>query len=277
VELSRVGTQDRWTVPLFHLLQDRLALSDSVKKRLSAFTAGEQLLQALTMTAPPQSAAEREFYGLLLWANLRRRFEQTLSAGERNLWISPPPDVGTSRAHARLLKSFDDFLLAQFRHYGPALFMSHGVLQRIFEWRRDDPHWMKLLAFALELNSRVVCEEHGARFPISQDHGIFKREIKEELSLLFSKIRTEFSSKNRSRTLIADWVERLVEQQPNIFPGLHRARPQLKEFLLVAPEHLVLGIVSGRTRAPSFVDTWVSFTTGYSVEHARQEMSRSHR
>jgi len=236
----------------------------------------EHLLRAQTWAAPPRSAAEREFYGQLLWANVRRRFKQTLSDADKRLWEAPPADVRTSPAHARLLKSFDDLLLAQFRHYGPALFMSHGVLQRIFEWRRHEPHRMILLARELELNSRVVREDPGARFPVTPELGTFKHKSKEELTLLFSKTRTEFSSKSRrDRISIVGCIEALIKEQPGTFPGLHRILPQLKEFLLVAPEHLVLGIVNSRTRAPSFIDTWVSFATGYSVQRARQAMSRS--
>lgn len=238
----------------------------------------EHLLRAQTLAAPPRSAAEREFCGELLWANLRRRFEQNLSAADKRLWERPPADVRTSATHVQLLKSFDDFLLAQFRHYGPALFMSYGTLQRIFEWRRHEPHRMGLLARELELNSRVVREDPEARFPITSEFGRFKRESKEELTLLFSKIRTEFSFKNRrDRASIVGCIEDVVKQQPGTFPGLRRALAQLKEFLLAAPEHLVLGIVNGRTRAPSFVDTWIASATGYSVQRARQEMSRSHR
>jgi len=262
--------------PLFNLLLDRLTLSDALKKQLTSLSLAEQLVEAQTMAAPPRSAAEREFYGLLLWKNVRGRFEQTLSASDLRLWGSPPADVRSSPTHLRLLKSFDDFLLAQFRRWGPALFMSHGVLQRVFEWRRHDPHRMRLLAAELELNSRAVCGEASTRFPISPDLGAFKREAVKELRLLFSQIRTEFSSKNRTPKLIADSIERMVKQQPRVFPSLWRGLPQLKSFLLIAQEDLVLGIVTGRTRAPSFVDTWVASATGYSVQRARQEMSRSH-
>jgi hypothetical protein len=176
-----------------------------------------------------------------------------------------------------LLKSFDDHLLGQFRDWGPALFMCHGVLQRIFEWRIHDPQRMKRLGAELELNSMAVCGDPSARFPINQDLAEFKREIKPELKVLFSKFRTEFSSKNRAVALIAEWIDTAVKKQSDVFPGLHRALPQLKSFLLVAQEHFVLGIVTGRTRAPSFIDTWVASATGYSVERARQEMSRSRR
>jgi hypothetical protein len=260
---------------LFNVLSDRLTLSDPLKDQLISLSATEHLVQAQTMTAPPRSAAEREFFGQLLWANVCGRFKQALSAGDLRLWGSPPADVRSSPAHLRLLKSFDDFLLTQFRHWGPALFMSHGVLQRIFEWRRHDPHRMELLGAELKLNSRVVCGEAGARFPISQDLGAFKREAVKELRILFSRIRTDFSSKNRTPALIADWVEHAAKHQPGVFPSLHRSLPQLKSFLLVGPEHLVLGIVTGRTRAPSFVDTWIASATGYSVQRARQAMSRS--
>lgn len=264
--------------PLFDLLEDRLTLSDALKKKLNSLTPGEQLLQVQTMAALPRSAAEREYYGQLLWANVCGRFKETLSAGDLRLWENHPVDVGGSPAHVRLLKSFDDFLLAQFRHWGPALFMSQGVLQRVFAWRKTDPHRMKRLAAELELNSRAGCGEAGVRFPISQDLGAFKREAVRELRLLFSKIRTEFASKNRMPKLIeiADRVERVVKQQPLVLPILRRTLPQLKSFLLVAQEDLVLGIVTGRTHAPSFVDAWVASATGYSVQRARQAMSRPH-
>lgn len=262
--------------PLLDRLQDRLTLSDALKEKLTALTLGEQLVQAQTMATPPRSAAEREFYGQLLWRNVRGRFEQTLSASDLHLWRSVPADVGSSPAHLRLLKSFDDFLLAQFHSWGPALFMSHGVLQRIFAWRRQGPHWMKLLAAELELNSRVVCGEAGARFPIGKELGAFKQEAVRELRILFPKVRTEFFSKNRTAKKIADWVERVVKEQPPVFPCLNRSLPQLKRFLLIAQqENLVLGIVTRRTHAPSFVDTWVASATGYSVPRARQEMSKS--
>jgi hypothetical protein len=259
---------------LFDVLNHRLTLSNSLKDRLISLSPGDHLVQAQTMTAPPRSAAEREFYGQLLWRNVRGRFEQTLSASDLRLWRSPPADVGSSPAHLRLLKSFDDFLLAQFSHWGPALFMSHGVLQRVFEWRRRDPHPMKLLTAELELNSRVFCGEASARFPITEDLGAFKRAAVKELKIVFSKSRTEFSSRNRTPALIADSVGHMVKQQPRVFPTLYRSLPQLKSFLLVAEEHLVLGIVAGRTRAASFVDTWVASATGYSVQRARQAMSR---
>jgi hypothetical protein len=260
--------------PLFDLLQDRLTLSDALKEKLTILTRAEQLVEAQTMD-PPQSAADREYYGLLLWANVCGRFKKTLSASDLRLWRSHSADVRSSLAHLRLMKSFDDFLLAQFRYYGPTLFFSHGVLQRLFEWRGDDSHWMKLLGAMLELNSRVVRGEAGARFPITQDHSVFKREAVEELRVLFSKIRTEFSSMNRTPALIADCFERMVKQQPRVFPCVNRSLPQLESFLLVAQEDLVLGIVSGRTHAPSFVDAWVASATGYSVQRARQAMSRS--
>jgi len=102
--------------PLFDLLQDRLTISDALKEQLTDLTRAEQLVQVQTMTAPPRSAAEREFYGLLLWANVSGRFKRTLSASDLRLWKSPPADVGSSPAHVRLLKSFDDFLLVQFRY-----------------------------------------------------------------------------------------------------------------------------------------------------------------
>lgn len=262
--------------PLFDLLQDRLTLSDALKEKLTILTRAEQLVEAQTMD-PPQSAADREYYGLLLWANVCGRFKKTLSASDLRLWRSHSADARSSRALVRLMKSFDDFLLAQFRYYGPALFFSHGVLQRLFEWRGDGSHWMKLLGAMLEVNSRVARGEAGARFPITQDHSVFKREAVKELRVLFSKIRTEFASKNRMPTLIAiaDWVEHTVKHQPRVFPSLRRGLPQLKSFLLVAQEDLVLGIVTGRTHAPSFVDTWVASATGYSVQRARQAMSRS--
>jgi hypothetical protein len=260
--------------PLFDLLQDRLTLSNALKEKLTILTRAEQLVEAQTMD-PPQSAADREYYGLLLWANVCGRFKKTLSASDLRLWRSHSADVRSSLAHVRLMKSFDDFLLAQFRYYGPALFFSHGVLQRLFEWRGDDSHWMKLLGAMLELNSRVARGEAGARFPITQDHSVFKREAVKELRVLFSKIRTEFSSKNRTPALIADCVARMVKQQPHVFPCVNRSLPQLQSFLLVAQEDLVLGIVSSRTHAPSFVDTWVAYATGYSEQRARQAMSRS--
>jgi hypothetical protein len=260
---------------LFDLVLDRLTLSDALKEKLTALTAGEQLFLAQTMSAPPRSAAEREFYGQLLWANVRGRFTQTLSDSDLRLWKCPPPGVGSSPAHVRLLKSFDDFLLAQFRHFGPALFMSQGVLQRIFAWRKADPHWMKLLAAELELNSRAVCGDDGMHLPISQDLGTFKREAVKELRVLFSQIRTEFSPKKRAQALIADRIERAVKHQTQIFPILHRSLPQLRSFLQVAPEDLVLGIANGRTQAPSFIDAWVASATGYSVQRARQAMSKS--
>jgi hypothetical protein len=217
-------------------------LTDSLKDRLISLSAAEHLVQAQTMTTPPRSAAEREFYGQLLWRNVRGRFEETLSASDLHLWRSAPADVGSSPAHLRLLKSFDDFLLAQFHSWGPALFMSHGVLQRIFAWRRQDPNWMQLLAAELELNSRVVCREADARFPIGKELGAFKQEAVRELRILFPKIRTEFFSKSRTAKKIADWVERVVKEQPPVFPSLNRSLPQLKRFLLIAQqEHLFWG------------------------------------
>jgi hypothetical protein len=172
IELDGAGTKQ-----LFNVLSDRLTLSDSLKDQLISLSPAEHLVQAQTMTAPPRSAAEREFHGQLLWANVCGRFRQTLSAGDLRLWKNPPDDVGNSPAHVRLLKSFDDFLLTQFRHWGPALFMSHGVLQRIFEWRRLDPHRMRLLVAELELNSRAVRGEEGVHFPLSRDLGAFKRGV----------------------------------------------------------------------------------------------------
>ncbi len=262
--------------PIFDLLQERLTLSDTFKKQQATLTRGEQLVETQTMN-PPQSAADREYYGLLLWANVCGRFKETLSASDLRLWGSHSADVRSSLAHVRLMKSFDDFLLTQFRYYGPALFWSHGVLQRLSEWRVDKSHWMKLLGTQLELNSRVVRGDAGARFPITQDHRVFKREAVKELRVLFLKIRTDLSSKNRtSAALIANRVKSLVKQCPHVFPSLHRALPQLTSFLLVAAsEDLVLGIVSGRTHAPSFVDKLVASATLYSEQRARQEMSTS--
>lgn len=271
-ELEAAGLE-----PLLDLLTNRLTLNDALKKQLIARAPGEQLLLAQTMATPPRSAAEREFYGELLWANVRGRFAQTLSASDLRLWENHPADVGGSPAHVRLLKSFDDFLLAQFRYFGPALFMSYGVLRRIFEWRRDTPHRMRLLAAELELNSRAVCDEGNVHFPISQELGASKPETVKELRILFSRIRTEFSSKNRTTASIAGCAECVVKQQPRVFPSLRRALPQLKSFLLVAQEDLVLGIVTRRTHAASFFDAWVASATGYSVEHARQAMSSSRR
>jgi hypothetical protein len=261
--------------PLFDLLQDRLTLSDALKEKLTILTRGEQLVEAQIMD-PPQSAADREYYGLLLWGNVCGRFKETLSASDLRLWGSHSADVRSSLAHVRLMKSFDDFLLAQFRHYGPALFWSHGVLQRLSEWRGNNSHWMNLLGAQLELNSRVVCGEAGARFPIGKELGALKPEVVRELRILFPKVRTEFFSKNRTAKKIASWVERVVKEQPLVFPCLNRSLPQLKMFLLTAQqEGLVLGIVTRRTHAPSFVNSWVASATGYSVQRARQEMSRS--
>jgi len=263
--------------PLFDLLQDRLTFSDALKEQVSAFTPGEHLVQAQMMTAPPRSAAEREFYGQLLWANVCGRFRQTLSPAEHRLWEDPPDDLGTSLAHMRLLKYFDTFLTDQFRYWGPALLMSQGVLQRLFQWRIHDPNRMRLLAAELELNAKVFRGDAGVHLPLSEDLGAFKRQAKKELQVLFSRIRTKFSSRHRMPTPaeIAEFVQSTVRQQSAVFPNLHLRLSQLKPFLLNAPEPLVLGIVLGRTRAASFIDSWVAAATGYSVERARQEMSRS--
>src|ERR1700747_1698989 len=94
---------------LFKTLSHRLTLSDSLKNHLTSISPAEHLVQAQMLTDPPRSAAEREFYGQLLWRDIRGRFEQTLSASDLRLWACHPADVGSSPAHLGLLKSFDDF------------------------------------------------------------------------------------------------------------------------------------------------------------------------
>ena len=265
---------------LFDLLSDRLTLSDSLKDRLSSLSPSDHLYQAETMISPPESAAEREFYGEMLWANICDRFAQELSPLDRSLWLNPPKDPSKSTEHLRLLHSFDVFLLDQFVCFGPALLMSYDVLRRVFAWRVLDPQLHSRLGAALKLNARIARGEPDARFPITKELGAFKPQAKKELRTLFKKVRDEFARRNpRDCTpkAIVDWIESAIKSQPRkVFVYLGGSLPQLKEFLLAEDqEGTVLGIVTGRTRPAAFVDTWLARATGYSVERARQEASKS--
>lgn len=258
--------------PLLDLLAERLVFSDLFKARMASLTPAEQLAEAERMDRPPESAAEREFFGEIVWTNVKLRFMGTLSAEELRLWEDPKD----SPPYVRLRKAFDAFLLEQFRYFGPALLLSYDALKIIFGWRERDPHKMKLLFGELELNSRKARGEAGARFPIGMEAAALKSQAINELRVLFPKARAEFSTKNRTVREIADWVEREIKGHPIVFRCLGRNLPQLKSFLLNAQqENLALGIVSGRTRAPSFIDAWVAEAYGYSIERARQEMSKS--
>jgi hypothetical protein len=217
----------------------------------------------------PEDAFERDRIGEQMALAAFLRFEKKLSPNQLRLWQNPTDCFD----YMQLVRAFDEFLLELFEHFGPALFLSRQVLDRLLKWRRHRPELFKRLGQALEDHCRIF---HGEqRAPIGGDFYAFKQLAVPELKQLFRKGRTVFALRRRDPISleIADWLLAQIEGAASQFPQLWPNRCQLHVFVAGLDETQANLLASGKLPAAEFFYLWVGSTHGRDPKKVRDIIS----
>jgi hypothetical protein len=235
-------------------------------------------LSLVSLTRPPIDALEREEIGKQIWIGILLRYGQCLSDGDRALWNNPPEHPEESPNHVRLLRAFDEFLLAQFAEWGWRLLMSVDVLHRVSEWEKHAPDLLSRLGKQLELRSMVL---RGAKCaPFGEDIDKFADPAIEELAILLHRQREEFGRRREAVSCenIATWVRAEIAAHGREFPWLRTNLEQLCGFIQNMPKRMQTAartLERGRIRANSFFYLWYASCSNRSVKDVRNQISRS--
>jgi hypothetical protein len=238
--------------------------------------AGAAVIQELArLSVIPKNAEERDFLGEELWTYIVLTYWGTVEdPADRKLWETLPSIIPENdKAHRRIMRAFDTYLAGEAQVWGPKLFLSYRVIDRILEWTKRDTALLKLFQDGITNYAKLQQNERGGRFPVKREI-IRKTErmLLEDLRPLFRKIRSDFGTQKTKRTNanLFEFIEKEVKSEAKSYPSLSLYVQDLGGLIKGQDSDFARKVGAGRFSPERFLHLWFEKTTGYKWSHLRE-------
>jgi hypothetical protein len=253
-------------------------ISDPSARKKAAIGVFQQLEM---MPTPPETAADREFFGTELWRFVRLSFTEKLSDTDLALWQALPKQIPEKDHHSlqihqkalNIHRAFDVYLAEQFTIWGWRLFMCREVLVRFAQWDFHDTGLLERTCKSLVRRAKVLQGQVGGRVPV---RGEEIRRIEEllvpELRILFRKVRKGFGKRKSDRTNpnLVEFIRKEIEDRRQDYRVCIENLSNILGFVGSCEANYAYNVWSGRISPERFLHSVLERTTGQSWRSLRR-------
>ena len=231
----------------------------------------------MAVSEPPTSLEAKKQLQEAMDDYIRQRLDAALSRPDREALRHGALAEAAEAGSDRIVHALDKIILDMAATLRGRLFFSDSVLGRIWAWCEVEPDGPARLEQLMKQLARGVQTRLGtARMPITPEHRKFKELIQPEIKLLRNFLRSKQAQQNRAmneKTLLY-LANTELERLDCPYPGLQNNRNSFAN-LVHSQTKILVRLVNGDISPATFTDGWVARETHWSIEGARQAMSKA--